>query len=467
MRKYPIVDGAAVFPEGITEIPERAFHIDKELKSVTIPDGVTKIGCAAFAHCPKLKTVIIPESVTEIDTYAFRECMSLKSITLPKGLKTIADRLFKDCHKLDEITIPEGVDAIGEAAFENCINLKHVTIPKGVKKIKGRAFMGCSHLESMLLPAGVSSIHVSCITRCMMLKKIYVPLGKKDYYIKRFEYKPAELFIEVEPGFVPVVKKEKPAKKAKDVNLDRLVMTSEHHAAAMKGRGQIDIPGEYQWTDGLCYRLQEDKTASVNCRDYAIKKAYIANFIVVDGIEYPVTTIASNCFYECMHLKEVTLPSNIRSVEQYAFWDCDNIQKMTFNGCRDIELGEDLISIKKAYYDSLETFLSIGNTARAPHVYINGDELTDLVVPEGTVRIRPMLAMHCIGLRTVRLPDSVEVIDSWAFGYCKNLKSINLPQGLKAIGDYAFDKCKSLAPLTVPPSVTYIGQQNNILKKIS
>ena len=48
MRKYPIVDGAAVFPEGITEIPGHAFHLDKELKSVTIPEGVTKIGSAAF-----------------------------------------------------------------------------------------------------------------------------------------------------------------------------------------------------------------------------------------------------------------------------------------------------------------------------------------------------------------------------------------------------------------------------------
>ena len=229
MSKYPIVDGAAVFPEGITEIPRDAF----------------------------------------------KECTSLKSITLPKGLKTIADCLFKDCRKLEEITIPEGVDAIGERAFENCINLKHVTIPNGVKKIKAGAFMGCSHLESMLLPVGVSSIHISCITRCMMLNKIYVPLGKKDYYIKRFERK-TELFIEVEPGFAPVTKQAKPAKKAKETNPDRLVMTAEHHAAAMKGLGQTDIPGEYQWTDGLCYRLQEDKTASVDCRDYAIKKKHIS-----------------------------------------------------------------------------------------------------------------------------------------------------------------------------------------------
>ena len=48
MSKYPIVAGAAAFPEGITEIPASAFYIDKELKSVTIPEGVTKIGCAAF-----------------------------------------------------------------------------------------------------------------------------------------------------------------------------------------------------------------------------------------------------------------------------------------------------------------------------------------------------------------------------------------------------------------------------------
>ena len=33
MRKYPIVDGAAVFPEGITEIPADAFYIDKEQSS--------------------------------------------------------------------------------------------------------------------------------------------------------------------------------------------------------------------------------------------------------------------------------------------------------------------------------------------------------------------------------------------------------------------------------------------------
>ena len=55
MSKYPIVDGAAVFPEGITEIPARAFYIDKELRrwcflqmqvafTADSPSGVTYIG---------------------------------------------------------------------------------------------------------------------------------------------------------------------------------------------------------------------------------------------------------------------------------------------------------------------------------------------------------------------------------------------------------------------------------------
>ena len=60
-------------------------------------------------------------------------------------------------------------------------------------------------------------------------------------------------------------------------------------------------------------------------------------------------------------------------------------------------------------------------------------------------------------VRTVWMPDSVEVVESKAFEHCANLESITLSRNLKIIKGAAFMGCSKLRSVSLPKSLERIG----------
>lgn len=56
-REVAAIVKEVVFPQGIAEIPEKAFYLCMELEKVEVPGSVDKVGSEAFANCPVLKEV--------------------------------------------------------------------------------------------------------------------------------------------------------------------------------------------------------------------------------------------------------------------------------------------------------------------------------------------------------------------------------------------------------------------------
>ena len=78
---------------------------------------------------------------------------------------------------------------------------------------------------------------------------------------------------------------------------------------------------------------------------------------------------------------------------------------------------------------------------------------TNTVIPEGIKNIR---MFSCSG-DEIKLPDSVQVIEDYAFYECENLHHINIPDGMIKIGFDAFYKCIFYDDVIVPDSVVEIG----------
>jgi hypothetical protein len=55
------------------------------------------------------------------------------------------------------------------------------------------------------------------------------------------------------------------------------------------------------------------------------------------------------------------------------------------------------------------------------------------------------------------IPDTVTVIDDYAFEGSLDLTNIGIPNSIITIGNYAFDNCVKLTSVTIPASVTNIG----------
>ena len=100
-----------------------------------------------------------------------------------------------------------------------------------------------------------------------------------------------------------------------------------------------------------------------------------------------------------------------------------------------------------------KTVKKIGTNA-----FIGCEKLTSIVLPEGVTDIGTF-AFSQTGLTSVKLPNSLQTLESAAFTHCHDLKSIVLPDNLHSIGDGAFDACHSLASVTLPRNLQTIERR--------
>lgn len=226
----------------------------------------------------------------------------------------------------------------------------------------------------------------------------------------------------------------------------------------------------YKSDDGLAYCISGDNQfVSVECDRYArntLVHANIANEVVIDGKPYPVTMIRKEAFAQCAALEKVTLPANLKFIENYSFimhdgplWDnLPKLKHIVIEGCKELKNNDILLrNIERLDYDSMDTFLEMQTMIESDSVFVDGQEITDLMIPEGVTEVRAGLIKGCKNLLKVILPSCIKKIQAGAFEGCENLEKVNLPDGLEIINSYAFRYCRSLKEVTLPSTIEGIG----------
>lgn len=151
-----------------------------------------------------------------------------------------------------------------------------------------------------------------------------------------------------------------------------------------------------------------------------------------NGVIYSVTEIGEMAFLECYDLSSVKIPSSVKSIGGWAFYGCKNLKKVEYASI------ESLCSIR--FKDDYSNPLT-----SAHHLYINGSEITKLVIPNTVTEISNYAFSGCTCLTSsVAIPKSVTSIGDGAFKNCMNLTSITIPNSVTEIGGNAFRDCISL-----------------------
>lgn len=163
------------------------------------------------------------------------------------------------------------------------------------------------------------------------------------------------------------------------------------------------------------------------------------------GKTYTVAAIGDAAFTMRSDLTEATIPNSIASIGSSAFSGCSSLTKVNIS---DITAW---CNIKFDRYYSNPLYC-------AHHLYLNGEEITNLVIPDGIKSIEDYAFMGCSGLTSVTIPNSATSIGVSAFEGCSGLTSVTISNNVSHINEAAFCDCSSLTSITLPGSVWYIGE---------
>lgn len=161
-----------------------------------------------------------------------------------------------------------------------------------------------------------------------------------------------------------------------------------------------------------------------------------------------IETIQHDAFNDCSELQSVSLPSELKSIESQAFYNCKNLEKVTF-----ATLKVDTLTIKES------AFRYCGLTSLT---------LDDKVVNGRELVIDWSAFSSCRNLETVKVTG---YIDTYAFGGCESLKEITFDAGTNYIGYGVVLNCKSLETVnynttkntSACSSFANIGSENSTL----
>ena len=432
---------SSTIPDGVTSIGDWAFSGCTGLTSIAIPESVTTIGEEAFSRCTGLTSITIPESVTSIGSYALCGCTGLTSITIPDGVTSIERMTFFECYSLSSVNIPESVTSIGEGAFEACRSLSSVTIPDNVTIIETLAFWGCEGMKSLTIGKSVSAIKKNAFTNCTNLTSVTINSG-------RIASSWCDASSNFSTEFGPQVTEYIFGEEVRSIGHMLCYNCSDLTSVTIPKNVQSIGVGAFENCNNLTsVTMNSDAIASHAYDSYSnfssIFGPQVTQYIFGDDVQ----SIGKYACYNCSNLTSVTLPDGLTNIGELAAW---------FN----IYFGDN---------DSQPLNY-------AHHLYLNGEEIKNLVIPEGVTRIGNYTFSGCSSLISVTIPEAVTNIAGSAFSGCTGLTSVtyktknvgNWFSGFPSLTDVhlgdeveviergAFANCSGLTTLVIPENVKYI-----------
>lgn len=430
----------------VTAIGYNAFNNKDQLVSVTMSDNVVTIGQSAFQGCDMLEEIQLSDNIASIGNFAFSSLPMLSSITLPKELKTLGFRAFSGNPALRSIIFNDKLQTADTYAFSECSALKEITLPASLQSIGERAFYRCSSLQKVTFLGSVEKIAYFAFDYCDNLKGVYAP----------------DIESWLRTGFTN--SSSNPLTLARDLYLGGVKAT------------EVVIPGSFETMPQYAFagssvesvRL-EDGVKIIGERAFhscsALKSIDLGNTLEVIG---------PSALGYCSALESLTIPASVHTTYTYILERCTSLKSITWKG-RIENIGDGgfgyLNALEEVVIDNLSDWCSQNfpdadnsNPVKyAKTVTIDGERLTELVIPDDVTSVGKAIFYGATDLRSVVIPDHVKTIGLYAFFGCSGIRHVSIGNSIKSLNlGEIFYGCSATRTLriedgTEPLAVTQAG----------
>jgi len=301
------------------------------------------IGMQAFNNCQLLDHVVnfnLLGNISKINDDTFNSCTVLKSpANIPINVSSIGLRAYQNCIAIPSIDIQDALALriIGESAFEGCMvmegNLSFssaIGYSDSVEVIGDKAFMGCLKLtDHLYFPPTLKSLGVSAFDGCIGLNGTIV-FPRND----SFTVIPDRAFAEC-AGITGIS-----TNTGNGSSLEYMVNGSGRIPNGLIIPVQVTRIGKEAFLNCSKFALELNLNTTPNPLPAAITPRLQLNIQAIGNAAFNgcaaftslvlptsslYTVVAKECFKGCTGVQALTIPSNVKLIQDGAFFGCNKI----------------------------------------------------------------------------------------------------------------------------------------------
>ena len=383
-------------------------------------------------------------------------------ITFDGDVTSIGKQAFQDCSKLTSVNIPNSVTSIGGSAFSNS-SLTRVDISDLSAWCKidfgnyqanplwsgAKLYLNNNEITELIIPSDITEINDYAFTGCSSLTKVNIPDSVTSIGADVFWNCDSITSVNIPDSVTSIGDSAFDNCRSPRVDISDL--------SAWCKINFYNGTANPLWYDGRLYLNNNEITELTipsditEINDYAFTGCSSLTKVTIPD---SVTEIGEDAFYCCDNLTSVTIPDNVTSIGESAFSCCSDLTSITIpNSIKSIERGTFSYCYNLTSITIPNSVISIGDDA---FEFCNG--LTNITIPNSVTSIGSKAFGYCSSLKSAIIPNSVTLIEYSAFCGCSSLTSVTLPNSITMIKASTFSDCSSLTSITIPNSVKRILQ---------